>query len=138
MQTLNQKCSFCQGYLPNSLYRQQPKIRLSEIVTYMYTVPKVIDFPRYDMKCSRENEMQYIVFLYFLCGSSDYFLDSVKIKWKYTFSPVFLIFYAKGVGYCGLWDCGVQGKSFLLHTFAYIYCYSVSSLLAFLFIHFSQ
>ena len=54
----------------------------------LYTAPKVIDFPRYSMKCSEENEILHgifhVVFRYTLhfmlyCGNFDYFLDSVEV-----------------------------------------------------------
>ena len=53
---------------------------------WAYTVPKVIDFPRYNTKCSGENEILRGIFhalsrfpLHFVIylGSLDFFLDSV-------------------------------------------------------------
>ena len=52
-----------------------------------YTVPKVIDFPRYNMKCSGVNEILSGIFhvvsrfpLHFILfrGNFDYFLDNVE------------------------------------------------------------
>ena len=51
------------------------------------TVPKVIDFPRFNLKCSEENQIQHGIFqvvsrfpLHFMLyrGNLDYFLDSVR------------------------------------------------------------
>ena len=50
------------------------------------TVPKEIHFPRYNMKCSRENVIQrgifhvvscFPLYLMLYCGNLDYFSDSV-------------------------------------------------------------
>ena len=54
---------------------------------YAYTVPKVIDFPRYNTKCSGENKIQGAIFrvvyrfpLHFVLylGNLDYFSGRVK------------------------------------------------------------
>ena len=55
---------------------------------HLHTVPKVIDFPRYNMKCSGENVILRGIFhvvscfpLHFMLyrGNFDYFSDSVAI-----------------------------------------------------------
>ena len=60
-------------------------------ISKSYTVPKVIDFPRYNTKCCGENEILRRIFrvvfrfpLYFLLylGNLDYFLDSVCILYN--------------------------------------------------------
>ena len=58
----------------------------SVVVVQLYTVPKVIDFPRYNMKCSGVNQILRGIFhgvsrfpLHFMLyrGNFDYFFDSV-------------------------------------------------------------
>ena len=58
----------------------------------LYTVPKVIDFPRYNMKCSGENVVLRGMFhegtgfpLHFTlyCGNLDYFSNSTGIALQY-------------------------------------------------------
>ena len=59
-----------------------------------YTVPKVIDFPRYNTKCGGENEILgrifcevFVFYLHFVLylGNLDYFLDSVDACWAFFF-----------------------------------------------------
>ena len=68
---------------------------------YLYTVSKVFDFPRYDMKSSGENETLRGIFhvvsrfpLHFMIyrGNLDYFLDSVEhsIKFEFIFKSVLI------------------------------------------------
>ena len=72
---------------------RKPKIlysaNLSEGWWWLCTVPKLIDFPRYNMKCSGENAILRGIFhvvscfpLHFMLylGNLDYFSDSVQLK----------------------------------------------------------
>ena len=67
-------------------YKDNTSSSRSFVTASLYTVPKVIDFPRYNMKCSGENEILRGICpvvsgfpLHFLIyrGNVDYFLDSV-------------------------------------------------------------
>ena len=54
-----------------------------------YTLPKEIDFQRYNLKCSGENVIlrgiQYFMYFMLYRGNFDYFSGSVYVSWTFCY-----------------------------------------------------